>query len=188
MDLSPAAQSGGLPDGRVVAADTGVWRKLEKPLYDPDTGLTGRPDYVVERDGVWVPVEVKSGWAPSEPHEGHLFQLAAYCLLVEHAYGVRPPVGILHYRNRTFEIDYNPALEAELMVLLEELRVQSRKGEATARMLNRAAACAVVSGLYVPKNYDPAQGIVPGCSSALSCWRDAAWGRRCLLKPPLRPA
>jgi CRISPR-associated exonuclease Cas4 len=120
----------GLPDGRVVAADTGAWRKLEKPLYDPETGLTGRPDYIVERGGVWVPVEVKSGWAPSEPHEGHLFQLAAYCLLVEHAYGVRPPVGILHYRNRTFEIDYNPALEAELMLLLEDLRAQSRKGEA----------------------------------------------------------
>ena len=120
-------KASGLPEGRVVSADTGGWRKLEKPLYDPDTGLTGRPDYVVERGGVWVPVEVKSGWAPAEPHEGHIFQLAAYCRLVEHAYGARPPVGILHYRNRTFEIDYNAGLEADLMALLDEIRDQSRK-------------------------------------------------------------
>jgi CRISPR-associated exonuclease Cas4 len=134
-------KSSGLPDGRVVSTDTGAWRKLEKPLYDPDTGLTGKPDYVVERDGIWVPVEVKSGWAPPEPHEGHIFQLAAYCRLVEHAYGVRPPVGILHYRNRTFEIDYNAVLEADLMALLEDLQIQSRKNEAH-RSHNEAGRCA----------------------------------------------
>jgi CRISPR-associated exonuclease Cas4 len=134
-------KSSGLPDGRVVNADTGAWRKLEKPLYDPDTGLTGRPEYVVERGGIWVPVEVKSGWAPAEPHEGHIFQLAAYCRLVEHTYGVRPPVGILHYRNRTFEIDYNPVLEADLMALVEELRLQSRKGEVH-RSHSEAGRCA----------------------------------------------
>lgn len=122
-------KAGGLPEGRVVASDTGLWRKLEKPLYDPETGLTGKPDYIVERGGYWLPVEVKSGWAPPEPHEGHLFQLAAYCLLVEAAYGKRPPAGILHYRNRTFEIDYNPALEAELIELLDEIRAHSKKGE-----------------------------------------------------------
>ena len=33
----------GLPDGRVIAADTGGWRRLEKPLYDAKTGLTGAP-------------------------------------------------------------------------------------------------------------------------------------------------
>jgi CRISPR-associated exonuclease Cas4 len=122
-------KASGLPQGRVVAADTGLWRKLEKPLYDPETGLTGKPDYIVERGGLWLPVEVKSGWAPAEPHEGHLFQLAAYCRLVEYVYGVRPPVGILHYRNRTFEIDYNLELEGELVQLLEDIRAHGRKGE-----------------------------------------------------------
>jgi len=65
-------KASGLPGGRVVAADTGAWRKLERPLYDPETGLTGRPDYILERNGVWVPVEVKSGWAPPEPRHHHL--------------------------------------------------------------------------------------------------------------------
>ena len=81
----------GLPEGRVIAADTGSWKRLEKPLYDAQTGLTGRPDYIVEQAGALIPVEVKSGWAPAEPRNSHLFQLAAYCLLVERSSGKRPP-------------------------------------------------------------------------------------------------
>jgi len=120
----------GLPEGRVIAADTGGWKRLEKPLYDAQTGLTGRPDYIVEQGGALIPVEVKSGWAPAEPRDSHLFQLAAYCLLVERSSGKRPPYGILHYRNRTFAVDYTPALEAELRALLEEMRAhQHRRGE-----------------------------------------------------------
>ena len=120
----------GLPEGRVIAADMGGWKRLEKPLYDAQTGLTGRPDYIVEQGGVLIPVEVKSGWAPAEPRDSHLFQLAAYCLLVERSSGKRPPYGILHYRNRTFAVDYTPALEAELRALLEEMRAhQHRRGE-----------------------------------------------------------
>lgn len=117
----------GLPGGRVIAADTSGWRRLEKPLYDPQTGLAGKPDYVVESRGVRIPVEVKSGWAPPEPYDSHIYQLAAYCLLVEHDSGVRPPYGILRYRNRTFAIDYTPALEAELREVLDALRKQQKR-------------------------------------------------------------
>jgi CRISPR-associated exonuclease Cas4 len=134
-------QSAGLPSGRVIAADTGRWKRLEKPLYDSQSGLTGRPDYIVEQGGALIPVEVKSGWAPSAPRESHLYQLAAYCLLLERAGGKRPPYGILHYRNRTFAIDYTPALEAELHTLLDEMRAQQRRGEA-ARSHSEPGRCA----------------------------------------------
>ena len=134
-------KTAGLPAGRVVAADTGSWMRLEKPLYDPETGLTGRPDYIIEREGEWIPVEVKSGWAPPEPYESHLFQLAAYCLLVEHAYGVRPSRGILHYRNRTFEIDYTTPLESELRGLLEQIRLQAGKRASAPRSHGEASRC-----------------------------------------------
>ncbi len=124
-------KAAGLPEGRVIAADMGRWKRPEKPLYDAETGLTGRPDYLVEQRGVLIPVEVKSAWAPAEPREGHLFQLAAYCLLVERSSGKRPPYGILHYRNRTFAIEYTPGLEAELRALLDEMHeAQQRRGEA----------------------------------------------------------
>jgi len=131
----------GLPTGRVITADTGGWRRLEKPLYDAESGLTGRPDYVVDHGGAMIPVEVKSGWAPAEPHDSHLFQLVAYCLLVEQTSGTRPPYGILRYRNRTFEIDYTPALEAELRGLLQEMRKQRLPAPRSHQEPGRCAAC-----------------------------------------------
>jgi len=41
----------GLPGGRVIYTDTRAWDKLEQPLVDHVLGLTGKPDYLVERDG-----------------------------------------------------------------------------------------------------------------------------------------
>lgn len=134
-------RASGLPEGRVIYSDTGGWGRVEKPLYDPVTGLTGKPDYLVEQNGRWIPVEVKSGYAPSAPREGHVFQLAAYCLLVEHSTGKRPPYGILRYRNRTYAIDYTPTLEADLRELLGEMRLEERRGE-SARSHDEPARCA----------------------------------------------
>jgi CRISPR-associated exonuclease Cas4 len=67
-------------------------------------------------------VEVKSGAAPEQPYEGHILQLAAYCLLVEENEGRRPLHGILKYEDQAFEIDYTDALRARLLRVLEELR------------------------------------------------------------------
>lgn len=134
-------RAAGLPPGRVVYTDTRAWGKVEKPLYDPVLGLTGKPDYLVEHNGRIIPVEVKSGHAPAQPHASHVYQLAAYCALVEHAHGVRPPYGLIHYRNRTFAVDYTPALQQSLLALLEQIRRQERLGEA-ARSHEEPARCA----------------------------------------------
>ena len=115
-------RAAGLPGGRIVYTDTGGWGKLEKPLFDTELGLTGKPDYLVEKDGAILPVEVKSGRAPSAPYDSHIYQLAAYCLLVERTYGKRPPYGIIHYPNRDFAVDYTPTLESALLDLLAEIR------------------------------------------------------------------
>lgn len=122
-------KSTGLPTGRVIYTDTGGWGRVEKPLYDPIAGLTGKPDYLVEADGVMIPVEVKSARAPTIPHDSHVYQLAAYCMLVERTYGERPPYGILRYRDKTFSIDYTPALEQELEALLDAIRTQEKAGK-----------------------------------------------------------
>ncbi len=106
-------RSAGLPPGRVTYADPSLWGKVEKPLYDPATGLVGKPDYLVETKEGIIPVEVKSGAAPSNPYEGHVLQLAAYCYLVSITTGKRSPYGLLNYRNRTFSIDFTPALRAK---------------------------------------------------------------------------
>jgi CRISPR-associated exonuclease Cas4 len=112
----------GLPGGRMIYTDTGGWGRLEKPLFAADLGLTGKPDYLVQRGETILPVEVKTGRAPAAPYDSHIFQLAAYCLLVEKTYGKRPPYGILHYSGRDFAVDYTPALESALLDLLAEIK------------------------------------------------------------------
>ncbi len=120
----------GLPGLKVVYADTGRWRELNKPLYDPIAGLTGKPDYIVEQDRAWIPVEVKSSWAPELPRPAHMLQLAAYCLLVERTSRKRAPYGIIHYRNRDFQVMFTPQLEQELLLTLAEIR-KCERGEPT---------------------------------------------------------
>lgn len=113
----------GLPEGRVFYSDTETWRANNDVLHAAHLRLVGKPDYLVQQaDGVIIPVEVKSARAPRRPHEGQVLQLAAYCLLVEENYGVRPPYGILQYRDQAFAIDYSDDLEADLLALLGEMR------------------------------------------------------------------
>lgn len=120
----------GLPSGRVIYDDSRARIKVERPLYDSTLGLTGKPDYVIKQGQTLIPVEIKSGYAPPRPYESHIYQLAAYCLLIQRATGSRPSTGIIQYRNRSFEVDYTPEIEKEIMDLLEEIRYQEKRGEA----------------------------------------------------------
>ena len=122
-------RAAGLPGGRVISSDTRAWGRVEKPLYDPELGLTGKPDYLVEKDGSLIPVEVKTGRTPAAPYDAHIFQVAAYCLLVERTYGKRPTHGILHYPARDFAVDYTRELESALLDLLASLRVDEHRHE-----------------------------------------------------------
>ena len=72
-------------------------------------------------------MEVKSSRVVSAPYDAHIYQLAAYCLLIQRRFGKRPPYGILHYPNRTFAIDYTPQLETALLDLLSEMHARERR-------------------------------------------------------------
>ncbi|HEY3313288.1 MAG TPA: Dna2/Cas4 domain-containing protein [Anaerolineales bacterium] len=118
-----AQKSAGLPGGRVIYTDTRAWgSKVEKPLYDGALGLTGKPDYLVQQNGRYIPVEVKSGRAPQAPYDAHIYQLASYCLLVEKTMGSRPPYGIIHYEDRDFAVDYTLELENAVLDILADMR------------------------------------------------------------------
>ena len=112
----------GLPKGRVVSLDTLDLQPTGPPLYDPVFGLTGRPDYLVKRNGSVIPVEVKSGRSPARPWAGQVLQLAAYCRLVHVSTGNRPHYGILKYADRAFAVDYDESLENSLIDVLVEMR------------------------------------------------------------------
>jgi CRISPR-associated exonuclease Cas4 len=131
----------GLPGGRVIYTDTRGWGKLERPLYDQVLGLTGKPDYLIRQNGQVIPVEVKSGRAPEAPYDSHIYQLAAYCLLVERTYGVRPSHGIIHYPDRDFAVDYTSQLESSLLDILADMKRDQLRSQVD-RSHDQAARCA----------------------------------------------
>jgi CRISPR-associated exonuclease Cas4 len=127
-------KAAGLPGGRIIYTDTTDWGAVEKPLYAPEIGLTGKPDYLVKHGSAIIPVEVKTSRPGQAPYDSHIYQLAAYCILVEQSFGQRPPYGILHYANgdhssRTYAIDFTPALEAAVLETIIEIQsISLRKG------------------------------------------------------------
>lgn len=116
-------ETAGLPSGKVIYSDGRAWFGNDQVLVAAQLRLAGKPDYLVqETDGMIVPVELKSAKAPAEPHEGHILQLAAYCLLVTENYGVRPEYGIIQYNDRAFAVDFTDDLEEDLLDFLAEMR------------------------------------------------------------------
>jgi CRISPR-associated exonuclease Cas4 len=122
-------RASGLPSGRVIYTDTRAWDKVEKPLFDRDLGLTGKPDYLVEQKGKIIPIEVKTGRTPEAPYDSHIFQVAVYCLLIQKTYAKRPPYGIIHYPGHDFAVDYTSELERTLLDLVANMRIDGRRAE-----------------------------------------------------------
>ncbi|MDW8101737.1 MAG: CRISPR-associated protein Cas4 [Anaerolineae bacterium] len=112
----------GLPRGKLHIADSQKWSRCERELFSPRHRLVGRPDYLFQEKGQFIPVEIKSGRSPHSPYASHVFQLVAYCLLVEENTGFVPPYGIIAYRDGHFCVKYTPALKAELLKIVEEMR------------------------------------------------------------------
>lgn len=113
----------GLPTGaRVVYADTGAWQRVTQPLVSMRYGLSGKPDYIVEERGKIIPIEVKPNRVAPAPYTSDMLQLAAYALLVEENWSTTPTYGLLKYRDRVFRIEFNDALRARLLAVLEAMQ------------------------------------------------------------------
>ena len=105
-------------------------------LADPELGLRGRPDLIVQRaDGSLVPVEYKETHLFVGYHEAHgrLFdtvQSVAECRLVEAAFGRRVAYGIVLYGDRAGDgqregwvrIPYGEAEQGWLRYALRQIR------------------------------------------------------------------
>lgn len=130
----------GLPQGRVIYADTGAWERVERPLFSHRYRLTGKPDYVLQDGDEIIPVEVKSGAAPVQPYASHVLQLAAYGLLVKETYGVHSSYGIIRYHDQTFAVGLAD-LEDRLLTTLDDMR-QDAWADDVPRSHNNPAQCA----------------------------------------------
>ena len=111
----------GVPRASVIYLD----EKGTKMLIDHDLGLQGKPDMIFE---TWIlkryiPLEIKSGKLKDDwPHQGDLYQLVAYFILIERVYGKKPPYGKLVYANKTFKIRNTAKLRKEVLAVIEQMR------------------------------------------------------------------
>lgn len=132
----------GLPRGRTLVIDTHGLERNARTLYDAALALAGRPDYVVDHQDGFLPVEVKSRLAPPQPFPSHVLQLAAYCRLVEVEHGRRPPYGVLKYGDKSIPVDYTAELERSLHSVLTEMRQhQGHTPDRSHRSKERCASC-----------------------------------------------
>lgn len=136
-------QRSGLPQGKLVYADTGRWSEVSKPYFSQRYRLTGKPDYLVQAGDALVPVEVKRSAAPpgGRAYDSHIMQLAAYCLLVEEAHGQTPPHGLIRYADATVQVDWTDALRDRLLETLVEMRADLARRD-VARSHGEPARCA----------------------------------------------
>ena len=141
------------PDDRLVYEDQGEgdlpilfaeeqiradarYRPPNDTLVDPTIGLSGRPDFVIQRrNGEYVPVEYKSTHLFVGYHESHgrtfdVIQSIAECRLVHAAFGHRPSHGIILYGDVAgdgehegwVQIPYGDAEERWLRAAITQIR------------------------------------------------------------------
>jgi CRISPR-associated exonuclease Cas4 len=128
----------GVPSGKIVSIDLHDSQRPQQSLFSRRYLLTGRPDYLLRRGRELIPVEIKTVNEFRQPFEGHIFQLFAYCLLVEEQFGVQPRFGYLQYRSRllhdqrteTYQIEFNDQMKSKVLELLNQMRQVEQSGEA----------------------------------------------------------
>lgn len=134
----------GLPDGRVVYADTAGWDRVRHPLFSERVRLSGKPDYLVRKGQCYVPVEVKSGaMPPGGAYLSHQLQLAAYCLLAEEHCGARPTHGLIKYDDGVYTVEYSLELERALIATLGSMRADAAASDVARshRAVGRCRGC-----------------------------------------------
>jgi CRISPR-associated protein Cas4 len=86
--------------------------------------LKGKIDRIEKYSSKIIPVEVKTGRAPSEGvWEGHLVQIGAYMMLLEEKYKIPVQEGKVHYLgHQTRNVKMNPYLKQEIFRLKDEVK------------------------------------------------------------------
>lgn len=114
----------GIPDGTILYSDLNA---PAAPFFSPRLRLSGKPDYIIQQQGQYIPVEVKSGRG-AHPHHSQVLQLATYCQLLEEVSGMFVPEGILVYNYTPHKIPFDPGLRFELETVINTMRTCLRTG------------------------------------------------------------
>ncbi len=122
----------GLTDARTLDLDG-------RTLYSRRIGLAGRPDRIIEENGVPIPEEWKSA---RRVYDSHRAQMAVYFILIEEATGVRPPHGfIVTGDGQRHRIENTPELRARVIEVADQIRAARRQLAKTIHVIQSPAKC-----------------------------------------------
>lgn len=103
--------------------------KPSNPFFSRKYRIAGKPDYIINKNGCYIPVELKTG-SKNYPMKNHIFQLASYCQLLEENYDTFIPYGILVYNNKeSYKIRYDPSIRYELESTIKKMRYTIKTGK-----------------------------------------------------------
>ena len=116
-----------IPFGKITYSDLNI---PAKPLFSKRYRIAGKPDYIIKKDKRHIPVEVKTGHH-YELQKNHTFQLATYCQLLEDAYGILVPYGMLIYNDtgQQYRVPFDPKLRFELESTINKMRRELKTGK-----------------------------------------------------------
>lgn len=109
---------------------TYIGKKDSKEFVSEKYGLRGKPDYIIEKEGEYIPVEEKTGRVPKGPLFSHMIQIIAYCMLAEDSLGKKPSYGILRYTGNIYRITYDENLKELVLQFRENILDAMKEGEA----------------------------------------------------------
>lgn len=120
--------------------------KPEYRVYSEAVGLKGVIDELEVHEGYVVPVELKTGKAPSEGvWPGHRIQVGAYAMLLEDAFGVKVKNAVVRYldANISRNVAVNPFLREEVKELVKKVNklLESDKMPGFPSNGNKCRAC-----------------------------------------------
>ena len=139
----------GFSPGKTVALD-------DVTLFSKRLGLVGRPDRIVKEGKHLIPEEWKSAKRVSH---GHRLQVIAYCLLIEDAYGKRPPYGVVVNDGRRVVVENTEELRSEVLAIAE----QDSQAASSPQPRNRGTATArEVPGVRAPRKLQAGFAVLAG--------------------------
>jgi len=115
-----------IQEGRITYSDLSI---PANPFFSKKYKITGKPDYIVKQNKYFIPVELKTG-NHNEPQKNHIFQIAAYCQLLEENYRRFVPYGILVYNNKVqYKIPFDPLIRFELESTIKKMKYSIKTGK-----------------------------------------------------------
>lgn len=120
------------------------WRKAikRKELYliSHKLKIKGKCDYIVEENGVQIPIEIKKGKCNSKkPFKNDIMQLLCYILLLEEHFGVTYPYGYILYvgSKRKYKINITLVLRRSIKYYFKKIYSYLRSGKLPKKQNNK---------------------------------------------------